>query len=166
VQIYPSLIELEQAGLITGRADPRGKRPRRIYQITEPGEAVLREWLGRRAPMPFELRDIGMVKLFFADALDRPAAQALLEAVRQRSQERLATLREIQPAADTAEADGNLYPLLTLRMGIAFHQAMIDVCLDFEHRVLAEELSDHAGGIQRGGGWVPAEEPLDRQPGR
>ena len=84
--------------------------------------------------MPFELRDIGLVKLFFADALDRDDAVALLMAVKKRSQERVATLREIEPAAELAEQEGNAHPLLTLRMGIAVHRAMIDVCQEFEQK--------------------------------
>lgn len=131
VQIYPSLVELEQAGLITGRADPQGKRPRRLYEITESGEAALAEWLRQPAPMPFELRDIGMVKLFFADALEPHDADGLLDTIRRRSEQRVAALREIAPAAEAAKENGNLYPLLTLQMGIAFHQAMIEVCLNF-----------------------------------
>jgi hypothetical protein len=48
-------------------------------------------------------------------------------AVQKRSHERVATLREFEPAAELAEVEGNVHPLLTLRMGIAFHQAMTDV---------------------------------------
>jgi hypothetical protein len=44
----------------------------------------------------------------------------------------VAELREIEPAARLAEQRGNVHPLLTLRMGIAFHQAMIDVSREFE----------------------------------
>src|ERR1700722_1599848 len=55
-QIYPSLQQLEQAGLITGREDPQGLRPRRVFEITAAGRAELIGWLGRDDPMPFELR--------------------------------------------------------------------------------------------------------------
>ena len=134
-QIYPSLARLERAGLVHGRADPRGKRPRRVYEITEDGEAALTRWLGLDEPMPFELRDIGLVKLFFADALDPADALALLGTVERRSEERVAALREIEPSALLAERQGNACPLLTLRMGIAFHQAMIDVCEEFEQKL-------------------------------
>jgi DNA-binding PadR family transcriptional regulator len=133
-QIYPSLERLEQYGLVRGRSEPRGRRPRRLYEITESGVAALEEWLASEQPMPFELRDIGLVKLFFADALGPDDALALLAAVRRRSSERVATLREIEPAAQLAEREGNAYPLLTLRMGIAFHQAMIDVSDEFKQR--------------------------------
>lgn len=137
VQIYPSLAQLEQAGFITGKAEPAGNRPRRVYDITSAGQATLRQWLRRAEPLPFELRDIGMVKLFFADALPEDDARQLLHAVRRRGEERLATLAAIEPAATAAEQEGNLYPLVTLRMGIAYHQAMIDVCQDFERELRA-----------------------------
>lgn len=130
-QIYPSLELLERGGLIRGRSEPRGRRPRRVYEITKKGERELREWLARQEPMPFELRDIGLVKLFFADALDQSEALALLESIKARSQDRVKTLRAIEPAGQLAEQEGNIHPLLTLRMGIAFHQAMIDVCEEF-----------------------------------
>src|SRR3984957_8776046 len=78
-QIYPALEQLERAGLVSGRSEPRGRRPRRAYEITEAGEQALRDWLTRPEAMPFELRDIGLVKLFFADTLDRDEALVLLE---------------------------------------------------------------------------------------
>src|SRR6516162_8084704 len=136
-QIYPSLQLLEQAGFVAGRADPQGRRPRRVFDITPAGEAALRDWLTRDEPMPFELRDTGLLKVFFADALDREQALALLREVRQRSAERVRTLRAIEPAAKAAEAEGNLYPGLTLQLGIAYHQAIIDVCADFERHFAA-----------------------------
>lgn len=131
-QIYPALEQLEHAGLARGRSKPRGRRPRRIYEITPTGKAALREWLRRPEPMPFELRDIGLVKLFFADSLDPDDALELLAAVRRRSEQRAETLREIEPEARLGAEQGDLHPLLTLRMGIAFHQAMVEVCEEFE----------------------------------
>ncbi len=69
-QIYPSLGLLEEVGYLRGRSQPRGRRPRRVYEITPEGERALVEWLRGPEPIPFELRDIGLVKLFFADALE------------------------------------------------------------------------------------------------
>jgi PadR family transcriptional regulator, regulatory protein AphA len=134
-QIYPSLEQLERAGLIAGRSQPQGKRRRRVYEITEAGEAVLAQWLCSEEPIPFELRDVAMVKLFFADALSREQALALLVRVRQRSEQQIATLEQIEPAAQLAEREGSAHPLLTLHMGIAFHRAMIDVCEEFEPKL-------------------------------
>ncbi len=131
-QIYPSLEQLQRAGLIAGRAEATGKRRRRVYEITADGNAVLTQWLRQHEQMPFELRDIAMVKLFFAGALDRHEALSLLASVKGRSAQQIATLRQIEPAAELVDDQGDPGPLLTLQMGIAFHQAMIDVCAEFE----------------------------------
>jgi DNA-binding PadR family transcriptional regulator len=132
VQIYPSLAELEATGLIVGRDEPQGNRPRRVYDITSAGERALEEWLRRPDPLPFELRDLGLVKLFFADALPARDALDLVRAISGRSAERVETLGAIESVADEAAEAGDIYPFLTLRMGIAFHKAMIDVCDEFE----------------------------------
>lgn len=134
VQIYPSLKRLEVNGFVRGQADPRGRRPRRTYQITPLGERALEEWLRGNDSMPFELRDIGMVKLFFADALQPSDAASLVGAFRRRSEERVAALRSIKADAVAAEQDGNSHPMLTLQLGIAFHEAMIEVCAEYEER--------------------------------
>ncbi len=34
----------------------------------------------------------------------------------------------VEPAVLLAQDEGNIHPLLTLRMRIAYHQAMTDVC--------------------------------------
>ncbi|HWD54875.1 MAG TPA: PadR family transcriptional regulator [Acidimicrobiales bacterium] len=137
VQIYPALRHLEVDGLIEGRDEPRGKRQRRVYDITTAGERALAGWVAEAAPMPFELRDLGLVKLFFADVLADADAAALLAAVRARSEQRVLALQAIEPVASDADAQGARYPGLTLRLGIAFHQAMVDVCDRFAHDVAA-----------------------------
>jgi len=134
-QIYPSLELLERNGLLRGQSEPRGRRPRRVYEMTREGERALREWLRRQQPIPFELRDLGLVKLFFADALEREEAVALLGSIKRRSQERVEILQTIEPGAEHAAREGNLYPMLTLHMGIAFHQSMVAVCQEFEQRL-------------------------------
>jgi len=134
-QIYPSLEVLEARRLIRGRSDPRGRRRRRVFRITAAGERELRDWLRRPQPMPFELRDLGLVKLFFADALDPAEALELLGSIRRRSQERVGTLQAIESTGAEAAQEGNVHPLLTLRMGIAVHQAMVDTCQEFEAKL-------------------------------
>ena len=52
-QIYPALAQLEEAELVVGRSEPRGRRPRRVYSLTAAGEEELRTWLRRAEPMPF-----------------------------------------------------------------------------------------------------------------
>jgi len=43
-------------------------------------------------------------------------------------------LRAIQPEAEAAQREGTVYPPLTLELGIAYHQAIVDVCECFERR--------------------------------
>ena len=136
VQIYPALRRLEERGLLEGKDDPRGRRARRVYDITKAGERALSDWLLAPADIRFELRDLGMVKLFFADALDETRAWVLLANVRERSEERLAVLRTFGLAAGAVGDGNNRYPFLTLKLGIAFHQAMVDACNEFERDVL------------------------------
>jgi DNA-binding PadR family transcriptional regulator len=140
-QIYPSLERLERAELVASRPEPTGKRRRRVFELTPAGRAALHDWLVRIEPMPSELRDVGLVRLFFADSLSRAEARALLEAVRHRSQARIAALLAIKPAAAEASERQRGHPRLTLRMGIAFHQAMIDVCDQFERETVAASSS-------------------------
>jgi hypothetical protein len=44
---------------------------------------------------------------------------------------RVARLREIEPIAQAVREQGDSYPLLTLRMGVAVHQAIVDACEEF-----------------------------------
>lgn len=130
-QIYPCLEQLEHQGFVTGTDQPAGRRRRRIYEITDSGRKELRSWLADREPVPFELRDVGLLKLFFAGALAPTDAGNLVDVIRCRSEERVATLTAIRTAAAGLRDDGNSFPLLTLELGIAFHEAMVDVCARF-----------------------------------
>jgi DNA-binding PadR family transcriptional regulator len=79
-QIYPELRRLEREGLVTAADEPRGAVRRRVYRITPAGENTVREWL--LEPFEhFELRDEGLLKLFFGAAL---GDGELLELVRRR----------------------------------------------------------------------------------
>jgi PadR family transcriptional regulator AphA len=79
-QIYPELRRLEREGLAVGSDEPRGGVRRRVYRITKAGERAVSEWLADPRE-DFELRDEGLLKLFFGAALDE---DGLLELVRRR----------------------------------------------------------------------------------
>src|SRR5438270_13356380 len=66
-QIYPELRRLEEQGLVRGRPAPSGARARTVYELTDAGERALADWLASDAPLVDELRDEGMLKLFFSD---------------------------------------------------------------------------------------------------
>jgi PadR family transcriptional regulator, regulatory protein AphA len=79
-QIYPELRRLQAAGLVRSREEPRGRVPRRIYSLTRAGRRALDEWLAETDDQ-YELRDEGLLKLFFGDLMPR---EQLLELVRRR----------------------------------------------------------------------------------
>jgi PadR family transcriptional regulator, regulatory protein AphA len=73
-QIYPELRRLEAAGLVESREEPRGRVPRRVYSLTKTGRSALDAWL-EEADESYEVRDEGLLKLFFGDLM--PAEQRL-----------------------------------------------------------------------------------------
>jgi PadR family transcriptional regulator, regulatory protein AphA len=76
-QIYPELRRLERAGLVRGRDQPRGNVRRRVYELTPEGRAALESWL-REDDWVFDLRDEGLLRLFFSDLLDSETVLAQL----------------------------------------------------------------------------------------
>ena len=44
-QIYPELRRLEAAGLVESRAEPRGRVPRHVYELTPEGRLAFESWL-------------------------------------------------------------------------------------------------------------------------
>jgi DNA-binding PadR family transcriptional regulator len=79
-QIYPELRGLEDAGLVRARNEPRGRRPRRVYELTPAGERALVAWLADETDL-YEVRDEGLLRLFFGDLV---APEELLALVSRR----------------------------------------------------------------------------------
>jgi DNA-binding PadR family transcriptional regulator len=131
-QIYPELKRLSEAGLVEGVDAPRGERKRTVYAITAAGEAMLVEWL-RRPPQTSEMREEGLLKLFFAEVLPREDALATLRAMRERRLELAARLRGME--AKTLEKDP--FSLMVLQGGIEFNEWFADWCERMEARLLA-----------------------------
>jgi PadR family transcriptional regulator AphA len=101
-QIYPELKRLEEAGLITGSDASQGARQRTVYKLTAEGKRAAREWI-ERAPQIFELRDEGLLELFFAGSIEpsRTAEIARERAAQARSKARV--LRALQEQLDDPE---------------------------------------------------------------
>jgi DNA-binding PadR family transcriptional regulator len=139
-QIYPELKRLSEAGLVTGSDAPTGGRRRTIYEITADGEEELRAWL-RQEPETFEMRDEGLLKLFFADALPREEALAILRSMRAR---RLAVNQQLQ---DLKQMKGELddpFPMIVLQGGLEFTEWFADWCERMEARLLDSALDERS----------------------
>lgn len=138
-QIYPELKRLSEAGLIAGVDAPTGGRRRTVYEITADGEEELKAWL-RQPPQTFELREEGLLKLFFAGALEPEEAVEILRAMRAHRLAVNQQLRAIErmKGAQEEEAPGSVdpYPLMVLHSGIEFTDWFVDWCERAEAQIL------------------------------
>jgi DNA-binding PadR family transcriptional regulator len=133
-QIYPELRRLEEQGLVRGQSEPTGGRARTVYTLTPEGEAALRDWLEPEGEPRFEVRDEGMLRLFFSDFGTPEQRIRNLRAMRE---QHLRTLTQLRVLAEKSgeEPTG---PNLTLELGIGLHARMVEWCEAAERRLAAE----------------------------
>src|SRR3954469_25835830 len=126
-QIYPELKRLDDAGLIAGADASQGARQRTVFKLTAKGRRAAKEWIARE-PQVFELRDEGLLELFFAGSIE-PARTA--EIARERAAKAAATAAELRALEDDMErkheAEGPDYSpdagsLAVLRYGIELNE--------------------------------------------
>jgi PadR family transcriptional regulator, regulatory protein AphA len=135
-QIYPELKRLSEAGLIVGSDSPTGGRKRTVYAITADGEEELRAWL-RQTPETFEMRDEGLLKLFFADALPREEALEILRSMRAR---RLAVHEQLEAIRETKGEIEDPFPMIVLQGGLEYTQWFAEWCERMEAQLLDSAL--------------------------
>jgi PadR family transcriptional regulator, regulatory protein AphA len=135
-QIYPELKRLAEAGLIVGSDVPTGGRKRTVYEITADGEEELRAWL-RQTPQTFEMRDEGLLKLFFADALPRDEAVEILRAMKA---QRLAINERLRAIEQMKGEIEDPFPMIVLRGGLEFSEWFADWCERMEAQLLDSAL--------------------------
>ncbi|MEX2105319.1 MAG: PadR family transcriptional regulator [Solirubrobacterales bacterium] len=131
-QIYPELKRLSEAGLVAGLDAPTGGRRRTVYEITADGEEELKAWL-RQPPATYEMREEGLLKLFFAGALPQQEAVEIVRAMRAH---RLAANEQLRAMEPMAQEKGDPFPLLVLRGGIEFTEWFADWCERMEAQIL------------------------------
>ncbi len=122
-QLYVEPQRLVELDLVEEVREPAGRRRRR-FTITPSGRQALREWISSaESPAP-ELRDPGLLKLFFAGAVDTRSVVALARNNVAGHAQRLATYRRI---VSLLEADpGAAFALATLRLGLRHEQIAVD----------------------------------------
>ncbi|MGB7587131.1 MAG: PadR family transcriptional regulator [Solirubrobacterales bacterium] len=147
-QIYPELKRLSKAGLIAGVDSPHGERKRAVYEITADGEEKLKSWL-RQPPTTCEMREEGLLKLFFAGVLPAPEAAEILRAMRRHRTGMVEQLRSLEPIALAKE---DRFPLMVLQGGIEFNEWFADWCERMERQILEPDGKDRStSGIIRKG---------------
>jgi DNA-binding PadR family transcriptional regulator len=144
-QVYPELASLEQAGLVTGREDPRGARARHAYEISEKGEAALLDWLRAPHDAPPQVRDERLLRLFFADALPRDDQIGLVRRLRESHEAEAAwILDEVVPIASAAEEAGTIFPHALARLSMEVYGAVARLLGELEAE-LAREAPENDG---------------------
>jgi DNA-binding PadR family transcriptional regulator len=149
-QIYPELKKLAKAGLVRGADAPTGDRKRTVYELTDEGEQVARDWIGG-APETFELRDEGLLELFFAGSVEPARAPGIARERAARAREVAERLREIQREKEAREGEGDTSfksdagSNAVLRYGIEMNEWVADW---FERT--AGELEAEIGAVRAG----------------
>jgi PadR family transcriptional regulator AphA len=121
-QVYLEPAQLVQQGLLEEEQEESGRR-RHTYRITTEGRKVIEQWIGGDEGEPAQIRDTGLLKLYFAHLV--PPEEVIRLANRQEYAHvcRLQEYELIQSQlADIPRAE---YALATLRMGIAYEQESI-----------------------------------------
>ena len=115
-QLYNETDRLAQAGLLNERREESGRR-RRHYSLTPKGRKALDDWRAEPATDVAELRDLGLLKLFFG-ADPQGLGQAQLAA----HEAKLREYYEIRKLDGGGEPRG---PWITLECGIEHERQMI-----------------------------------------
>jgi len=138
-QIYPELKRLEALGFIAAVQEPEDGRRRKAYRLTDEGRRALRDWLNSSDELHTELRHEGVLKFFFADALEPDEQLALVRRIRAHHEAVARQLREIQAVKEGEDTDDR-FPGLTLAWGIEYQERLAEWCAVTE-RQLREELA-------------------------
>lgn len=129
-QIYPTLKRLERNGLVRmGEPSGKGRRPAKVYELTEKGREHLQGWLEipaqRRVP-----RNELLLKLFFGDMGTTAQVRSQVQAFRDLHQRDLKRyeIKARSIASEYANVPAMPYWLMTLNFGRAESRAMLAWC--------------------------------------
>lgn len=137
-QLYAEPARLAAAGLLSEEQEQSGRR-RRTYRITAGGREALAAWLRDPDCGMRELRDPGLLKLFFAGLAEPEDVAALARAQVEAHADRLALYQRFEKelAADPDRDPGTA----SVRMGLYVEQAAVRFWSE-----IAEELGAPPGG--------------------
>ncbi|MEL7539756.1 MAG: PadR family transcriptional regulator [Pseudomonadota bacterium] len=120
--LYKEPARLVTLGLLSERQEETGRR-RRLYAITRAGKAALSEWLAASHDEPTEIRDLGLLKLYFAQSGDQAALTTLIQDQVSAHSNRLATYRELEQDL-SANPDYRFYAA-ALGMGLKYEEMSV-----------------------------------------
>ncbi len=128
--LYKEPARLVELGLLVEERESDGRR-RRLFTITERGRAALRAWLARPSQESTELRDPGLLQLFFADlgSVDNrralAAAQLAIHRAARARYEQDQRAEHMLNGNDPAPRTVEHWRDMTLPMGLLYEQAAV-----------------------------------------
>ncbi|MGH2685959.1 MAG: PadR family transcriptional regulator [Actinomycetota bacterium] len=121
-QLYAEPTRLAEAGLLREDQEESGRR-RKTYTITPSGRTALEEWILRGEAELSEIRDLGLLQLFFASRLPADAISDLARRHEALHRERLAEYEDLYRRIERGVPPAMV---ATLRMGVRFEHMAID----------------------------------------
>jgi PadR family transcriptional regulator, regulatory protein AphA len=149
--LYTEPARLVELGLLTEEREAEGRR-RRLFTITARGRAEIRAWLATPSEEPTELRDAGLLQLFFADlgsADDRRALAVTQLAIHRAALTRYEDDRRGEGGrngSDSAARTIEHWRGVTLPMGLLYERAAIEF---WEHVAAGARVDDAAADRSR-----------------
>jgi DNA-binding PadR family transcriptional regulator len=126
-QIYDEPVRLVADGLVTETVEESGRR-KRTYSITRDGRAVLREWLATPTHEQTEVRDLGLLKLFFATFGERAD---LLRLARDRHESHRARADSYVEQHERIIDFADPWQVKTLELGVRYERTVERFWADF-----------------------------------
>ena len=137
--LYSEPPRLGALGLVTETRETEGRR-RRVFSITPAGTSALGAWLERPSGAPTELRDPGLLQLFFSDLASDDAKRRLAERRLAIHEAKLVAYREADRYERRAEGSQRGQRTVehwrgeTLPMGVAYERGAVGFWADVADR--------------------------------
>lgn len=126
-QLYVEPARLNKLGLVAEEVEASGRR-RHVYRITDAGRDALRDWIRGPNHAPIELRDTGLLKLFFAGVASQDEIVALARSQQAEHERRFAEYERIlERIADSPE---QAFARATLRLGLSHERGSVEFWRD------------------------------------
>jgi DNA-binding PadR family transcriptional regulator len=118
-QLYAEPSRLAELGLLSEHRESGGRR-RRVYTLTPAGRKALDEWLREPTSEQPQIRDTGLLKLFFGEGLGADELVALARAQEEAHRARLAVYEAKESEVEVPQHAA------TLRAGVGFEQVFVE----------------------------------------
>ncbi|MDQ6774841.1 MAG: PadR family transcriptional regulator [Actinomycetota bacterium] len=128
-QVYSELERLCRLGLLSVTEVPQRRFPtKRVYEVTEEGDAALRRWLDEAAVEPERNRNLFLVRVFFGDRVSHARLDALLDEYEAKARAHRDAMAAL--VARLADRPQSTYPRATALFGLRHAQATLDWVAD------------------------------------